>query len=65
MRSCSIKPGTWRLLTLIREFDEQGGWELPGLVSCAHWLNFKCGIGMHAAREKVRGTSLEGSAGDQ
>jgi hypothetical protein len=45
---------TWRLLTLIREFDERGGWELPGLVSCAHWLNFKCGIGIHAAREKVR-----------
>jgi len=45
---------TYRLLTLIREFDEQGGWELPGLVSCAHWLNFKGGIGMHAAREKVR-----------
>jgi len=22
--------------------------------SCAHWLNWKCGIGMNAAREKVR-----------
>jgi hypothetical protein len=45
---------TYRLLVLIREFDKKGYWELPGLYSCAHWLNFRCGIGMNAAREKVR-----------
>lgn len=49
-----IYAATYRLLILIREFDENGYWELPGLVSCAHWLNFQCGIGMNAAREKVR-----------
>jgi hypothetical protein len=43
-----------RLLTLIREFDEKEYWAQQGLCSCAHWLNFKCGIGMNAAREKVR-----------
>lgn len=43
-----------RLLTLIREFDEKEFWGQQGLCSCAHWLNFKCGIGMNAAREKVR-----------
>ena len=43
-----------RLLTLIREFDEKECWADLGLNSCAHWLNFKCGIGMTAAREKVR-----------
>lgn len=43
-----------RLLTLIREFDEAGGWHEEGLYSCAHWLNWQCGIGMNAAREKVR-----------
>jgi hypothetical protein len=43
-----------RLLALIREFDEQQYWAEPGLCSCAHWLNFKCGIGLNAAREKVR-----------
>ena len=43
-----------RLLTLIREFDEKEYWAKLGLFSCAHWLNFKCGIGMNAAREKVR-----------
>ena len=45
---------TYKLLVLIHEFDKQGYWQLPGLCSCAHWLNFKCGIGMNAAREKVR-----------
>lgn len=43
-----------RLLTLIRLFDEKKYWAQQGLCSCAHWLNFKCGIGMNAAREKVR-----------
>ena len=43
-----------RLLALIREFDDKQYWADPGLCSCAHWLNFKCGIGMNAAREKVR-----------
>ena len=43
-----------RLLGLIREFDEKQYWASLGLCSCAHWLNFKCGIGMNAAREKLR-----------
>jgi len=43
-----------RLLSLIREFDEKGYWAQQGLCSCAHWLNLKCGIGMNAAREKLR-----------
>ena len=43
-----------RLLTLIREFDEVKGWEWLGFHSCAHWLNFKCGIDMNTARERIR-----------
>jgi Domain of unknown function (DUF222)/HNH endonuclease len=43
-----------RLLTLIAEFDNRNGWNDEGCQSCAHWLNFKCGIDMGAAREKVR-----------
>jgi hypothetical protein len=43
-----------RLLTLIREFDDKEYWARLGFCSCAHWLNFQCGIGMNAAREKVR-----------
>jgi hypothetical protein len=49
-----IYAATYRLLVLIREFDEQGYWQSEGLCSCAQWLNFRCGIGMNAAREKVR-----------
>ena len=43
-----------RLLALIREFDQQQGWSWLGFHSCAHWLNFKCGIDLHTARERVR-----------
>ena len=43
-----------RLLTLVREFDEQKGWQWLGFQTCAHWLNFKCGIDMNTARERVR-----------
>ncbi len=49
-----IHAATFRLLVRVREFDLAGGWQQPGLCSCAHWLNFQCGIGMNAAREKVR-----------
>ena len=28
--------------------------ECLGLRPCAHWLNWRCGIGLNAAREKVR-----------
>jgi hypothetical protein len=49
-----IHAATWRFLELIREFDECDGWSGPGLKSCAHWLNWKCGIDLGAAREKVR-----------
>jgi hypothetical protein len=51
---CYLYAAEYRLLTLIREFDQKQLWAEPGLCSCAHWLNFKCGIGMNAAREKVR-----------
>jgi hypothetical protein len=50
-----------RFLTLIAEFDRRKGWADSATQSCAHWLNWKCGIGMGAAREKVRvALALEG-----
>ena len=49
-----INAATHRLLEMIRVFDQEKLWELDGICSCAHWLNWKCGIGMNAAREKVR-----------
>ena len=43
-----------RLLQLIAEFDRLQGWSDGATPSCAHWLNWKCGIDLGAAREKVR-----------
>ena len=43
-----------RLLTLIAEFDRLQGWEPEGHRSCAHWLAYRTGIDLGAAREKVR-----------
>lgn len=49
-----INAANHRFLELIAEFDRRNGWSDGGTQSCAHWLNFKCGIAMGAAREKVR-----------
>jgi hypothetical protein len=52
-----IHAATYRLLCLIGEFDRREGWAEGGgggVLSCAHWLNWKCGIALGAAREKVR-----------
>lgn len=49
-----INAATYRFLRLIAMFDRYSGWGGDGLKSCAHWLNWKCGIGIGAAREKVR-----------
>jgi len=43
-----------RFLALIAELDRRKGWAEWGVKSCAHWLNWKCGIDLGAAREKVR-----------
>jgi hypothetical protein len=50
-----LNAGSYRMIKVIAEFDEREAWGDGGLVkSCAHWLNWKCGIAMGAAREKVR-----------
>ena len=43
-----------RWLVLIAEFDRRHGWSDGATQSCAHWLNWQCGLDMGAAREKVR-----------
>jgi len=43
-----------RWLALIAEFDRREGWADGSTRSCAHWLGWKCGIDLGAAREKVR-----------
>lgn len=43
-----------RWLELVAEFDRREGWGAWGARSCAHWLNWKCGLSMVAAHEHVR-----------
>jgi hypothetical protein len=49
-----LNAATYRFLKLIAEFDRRQGWADNATQSCAHWLNWQCGIDMGAAREKVR-----------
>ena len=50
-----LNAGSYRMIKLIAQFDERKAWgDGGGVKSCAHWLNWKCGIDMGAAREKVR-----------
>lgn len=52
--AANINAATYRLLALIAEFEQRHAWRGWGYKSCAHWLNVRCGIGMAAARERVR-----------
>ncbi len=48
-----LHAATYELLVLLREFDERTGWN-NGFLSCAHWMHWRTGIDLGAAREKVR-----------
>ena len=48
-----LHAATYDLLVLLRQFDEACGWN-TGFRSCAHWLHWRTGIDLGAAREKVR-----------
>ena len=50
--STRIQAATYELLVLIREFDQQQGWD--GCLSCAQWLSWRAGLSPGAAREHVR-----------
>lgn len=55
-----LAAGECRWLLLLGEFDRREGWAGWGLHSCAHWLSYRCGMGLQAAREKLRvGRRLE------
>ena len=56
----NLDAATARLLELIREFDARGGWN-HGCRSCAHWLNWRVGLELGAAREHVRVARALGS----
>ncbi len=41
-------------MAYIGEFDERRAWAVPGVLSCAHWLCWRLGMGQNAAGERVR-----------
>ena len=47
-------PKTPAVAKLIADFDRRQAWGHEGVMSCTHWLNWKCGISLGAAREKAR-----------
>jgi len=49
-----LNAATYRFLALVAEFDREKAFERHGLANTAQWLNWQCGIGPEAAREKVR-----------
>ena len=51
-----VAAGEARLLALIGEFDRRETWSGPGVLSCAHWLSWRLGMGLVAAREAPRST---------
>jgi 5-methylcytosine-specific restriction endonuclease McrA len=51
--SAHLDAATAHLLELIREFDARDGWN-TGFRSCAHWLAWRVGMDLGAARERVR-----------
>src|SRR5918995_4128832 len=48
-----LNAATYRFLMLVAEFDREKAFERHGLANTAQWLNWQCGIGPVAAREKV------------
>ena len=50
--SARIDAATYELLCYLHQFNQQHGWE--GFRSCAHWLNWRTGLDLGAAREKLR-----------
>jgi hypothetical protein len=51
--SAQLQAATYQLLVMLRDFDQRGGWN-SGFRSCAHWLNWRTGLELGAAREKMR-----------
>jgi hypothetical protein len=52
--SAHIAAAQYRWLRLLSEFERRRGWAEWGCRSCAHWLNWRCGLDLRSAREKVR-----------
>ena len=58
--SAHLEAATAQLLDLIREFDARQGWN-HDFRSCAHWLSWRVGLDLGAARQRVRVARALGS----
>ena len=45
---------SYRMLVLVREFDDRFGWKKWSFKTCAEWLAWRSEISLSAAREKLR-----------
>lgn len=52
--AANINTMEYYFIKLLSRYDLHECWTGEGLKSFAHWLNWKCGIGPMAAREKIR-----------
>ncbi|MEO6715327.1 MAG: HNH endonuclease signature motif containing protein [Mycobacteriales bacterium] len=49
-----LAAGEATFVDLVGEFDAREAWGGIGVLSCAHWLAWRCSLGAGAARERVR-----------
>jgi hypothetical protein len=49
-----LDAGEYRFLVLLEEFHREQAWQSLGIGSCAQWLNWRCGMSIGVAREKIR-----------
>jgi Domain of unknown function (DUF222)/HNH endonuclease len=52
--AAQLAAATARFIALIAELDRRETWRSWGCRSTAHWLSWRCALGLHAAREHVR-----------
>jgi hypothetical protein len=55
----------YRMLVLVREFDDRFGWRKWSFKSCAEWLAWRSEIGLSAAREGTHRPCAARAAGDR
>jgi hypothetical protein len=46
--------GEAQLLLYVGELDVRNAWSGHGVLSCAHWLSWRCGMGAKVASDRVR-----------
>jgi hypothetical protein len=51
---CQMNSECYRMLVLVREFDDRFGWKKWSSKTCAEWLAWRSDISLSAAREKIR-----------